>query len=154
MKQLPNVLLQSLKIEYETTPISIEELCTKHKIHKEQIPSTWVKNSEEAPKTTLVIQSSTTPSISEDEVEDDDEHQEIKDSINQTARSLISEVNTIILSGDLTPKDLKDIAATLISIKESVLGKDPTVKIDVTNNTQINLLQNIVSQVKSAKRDC
>lgn len=153
MKELPKVLLQSLKIEYETTPISIEELCTKHKISKEQLPSTWTKDVFITPETSLI----TTPSTSSDDIDvevEEDEHYGIKKSINDTAKTLITEVNTIILSGDLTAKDLKDIASTLISIKESVLGKDPTVKIDVTNNTQVNLLQNIVSQIKGAKRDC
>ena len=153
-KVLPKVLLQSLQMEYEQTAISLEDLCTKHKVSKSQLPSTWVKDSQE-PITSIVLPIPSTPSLPENSNdEEEDESDGIKTSLNKTAKVLIGEVQSILTSGDLTPRDLKDIASTLISIKESVLGKDPTVKIDVNNNTQVNLLTNIVNQIKGAPRDC
>lgn len=153
-KVLPKVLLQSLQMEYEQTAISLEDLCTKHKVSKSQLPSTWVKDSQE-PITSIVLGAPSTPSLPETPNDEEEyESDGIKTSLNKTAKVLIGEVQSLLTSGDLTPRDLKDIASTLISIKESVLGKDPTVKIDVNNNTQVNLLTNIVNQIKGAPRDC
>lgn len=153
-KVLPKVLLQSLQMEYEQTAISLEDLCTKHKVSKSQLPSTWVKDSQE-PITSIVLPTPSTTSLLENSNdEEEDESRDIKSALNKTAKSLIGEVQSLLVGNDLTPRDLKDIASTLISIKESVLGKDPTVKIDVNNNTKVNLLTNIVNQIKGAPRDC
>ena len=153
-KVLPKVLLQSLQMEYEQTAISLEDLCTKHKVSKSQLPSTWVKDSQE-PITSIVLPTPSTPSLPENSTDiEEDESSDIKSALNKTAKALIGEVQSLLVGNDLTPRDLKDIASTLISIKESVLGKDPTVKIDVNNNTQVNLLTNIVNQIKGAPRDC
>lgn len=153
-KVLPKVLLQSLQMEYEQTAISLEDLCTKHKVSKSQLPSTWVKDSQE-PITSIVLPTPSTTSLLENSNdEEEDESRDIKSALNKTAKSLIGEVQSLLVGNDLTPRDLKDIASTLVSIKESVLGKDPTVKIDVNNNTKVNLLTNIVNQIKGAPRDC
>jgi len=155
-KELPKILLQSLKMEYEQTPISMEDLCSKHKLSMSQLPSDWTKEYEATPNISIVLPSDSKGQLPiSQEDEEPDESEEIKSSLNKTAKALIKEVQSMISTNpDLTPRDLKDIATTLIAIKDSVLGKDPTVKIDVTNNTQVNLLTNIVSQIKGATRDC
>jgi hypothetical protein len=155
-KELPKILLQSLKMEYEQTPISMEDLCSKHKLSMSQLPSDWTKEYEATPNISIVLPSDSKGQLTISQYDEEpDESEEIKSSLNKTAKALIKEVQSMISTNpDLTPRDLKDIATTLIAIKDSVLGKDPTVKIDLTNNTQVNLLTNIVSQIKGATRDC
>lgn len=158
---LPDILVQSLKLEYESTPITIEELCSKHKIKPSDIPHpSWNKPKE-------VIHSELVPSSTpsrgalqesyreEEDLEDVTEASEIQSSINKTAKSIISQVNTYMIeTPDLTAKDIKDLSSALISLKESVLGKDPTVKVEVNNSTQVNILNHLVSAIKGAERDC
>lgn len=163
---LPNILVQSLKLEYETTPISIEELCTKHKLPKESIPYiSWNKIQEKLEDTNKcnntklqVISPSSISLPDSTNYEDSDDSlsaEEIQNSINKTAKSIISQVNTYMIEAeDITAKDIKDLSSALISLKESVLGKDPTVKVEVTNNTQINVLSELLSTIKGAPRDC
>lgn len=162
-ENLPNILVQSLKLEYETTPISIEELCTKHKLQKESLPYTsWEKldDTNKCNNSKILVPSSISlPDSSGDEDLDDSEDSLsatiIQNSINKTAKSIISQVNTYMIEAeDITAKDIKDLSSALISLKESVLGKDPTVKVEVTNNTQINVLSELLSTIKGAPRDC
>ena len=163
-ENLPNILVQSLKLEYETTPISIEELCTKHKLQKESLPYTsWEKleatNKCNNSEILIVPNSISLPDSYDDEDLDDSEDSlsatTIQNSINKTAKSIISQVNTYMIEAeDITAKDIKDLSSALISLKESVLGKDPTVKVEVTNNTQINVLSELLSTIKGAPRDC
>ena len=76
----------------------------------------------------------------------------------KTANSLITQANSILISGldDLSAKDVKDLASALISLKEATLGKDPTVVVNLQNNTNIqnNLLMQIVDTIKTTPRDC
>ena len=163
-ENLPNILVQSLKLEYETTPISIEELCTKHKLPKESLPYTSWEKLEDTNKCNnseiLVVPSSISLQDSYDDEDLDDSEDslsatKIQNSINKTAKSIISQVNTYMIEAeDITAKDIKDLSSALISLKESVLGKDPTVKVEVTNNTQINVLSELLSTIKGAPRDC
>ena len=163
-ENLPNILVQSLKLEYETTPISIEELCTKHKLQKESLPYTSWEKLDDTNKCNnseiLVIPSSISLQDSYDDEDLDDSEDSlsattIQNSINKTAKSIISQVNTYMIEAeDITAKDIKDLSSALISLKESVLGKDPTVKVEVTNNTQINVLSELLSTIKGAPRDC
>lgn len=157
-KQLPSVLLTSLKMEYEQTPITLEELATKHKINKEQLPTNWAKLTDYNQPIITIVPEQTSDGLpaptSSEEDEDTKLNNEIRDELNKTAKAILKEAQSQLISGELAAKDLKDIASTLISIKESTLGKDPTVKIDVTNNTQVNLLNTIVNQIKGAERDC
>ena len=163
-ENLPNILVQSLKLEYETTPISIEEICTKHKIQKESLPYTSWKKLDDTNKCNngeiLVVPSSISlpDSYGDKDLDDSEDSLSatiIQNSINKTAKSIISQVNTYMIEAeDITAKDIKDLSSALISLKESVLGKDPTVKVEVTNNTQINVLSELLSTIKGAPRDC
>jgi hypothetical protein len=172
-------MLKSLKLEYETTNISQADLLAKYKYTADQIPfHEWVKedkfldNKIVEPKATqselvtgvfvpdiIAEQNSSLPAEQkEEETEEQKEATKIRNSINKTANSLITQANSILISGldDLSAKDVKDLASALISLKEATLGKDPTVVVNLQNNTSIqnNLLMQIVDTIKTTPRDC
>ena len=176
---LPPIMLKSLKLEYETTNISQADLLTKYKYTADQIPfHEWVKEDKfldnkivelKATQSELVTgefvpniiaeQTSSLPAEQkEEETEEQKEATKIRNSINKTANSLITQANSILISGldDLSAKDVKDLASALISLKEATLGKDPTVVVNLQNNTSIqnNLLMQIVDTIKTTPRDC
>ena len=170
---LPPIVLQSIKVEYQTTGISKEEILKKYNYSEDQLPfNEWdytttsyveaTEPSQEPKLVTEVVVVSEAPSLpalpSEDE-QDNTEANELRDSINKTAKSIISKVNSLLIESygeDVSPKDIKDLASTLLSLKEATVGKDPTVSIVVDNSTNIqnNTLMQIVETIKSAKRDC
>ena len=169
--QLPPIVLQSIKVEYQTTGISKEELLKKYNYTEDQLPfnewdytTTYVEAPEtsQEPKlvtTVLVGETPKVPATVSDEEQEPTEADELRDSINKTAKSIISKVNSLLIESygeDVSPKDIKDLASTLLSLKEATVGKDPTVSIVVDNSTSIqnNTLMQIVEAIKSAKRDC
>ena len=169
---LPPIVLQSIKVEYQTTGISKEEILKKYGYTEDQLPfnewdytTTYV----EAPETSqepklvtevvVVSEAPSLPAIPSDDEQDNTEANDLRDSINKTAKSIISKVNSLLIESygeDVSPKDIKDLASTLLSLKEATVGKDPTVSIVVDNSTNIqnNTLMQIVETIKSAKRDC
>lgn len=170
---LPPIVLQSIKVEYQTTGISKEEILKKYGYTEDQLPfNEWdytttsyveaTEASQEPKLVTEVVVVSEAPSlqaIPSDDKQDNTEANELRDSINKTAKSIISKVNSLLIESygeDVSPKDIKDLASTLLSLKEATVGKDPTVSIVVDNSTNIqnNTLMQIVETIKSAKRDC
>lgn len=171
---LPPIVLQSIKVEYQTTGISKEEILKKYSYTEDQLPfNEWdytttsyveaTETSQEPKLVTEVVVVSEAPSLpalpSDDDEQDNTEANELRDSINKTAKSIISKVNSLLIESygeDVSPKDIKDLASTLLSLKEATVGKDPTVSIVVDNSTNIqnNTLMQIVETIKSAKRDC
>lgn len=170
---LPPIVLQSIKVEYQTTGISKEEILKKYNYTEDQLPfNEWdytttsyveaTEPSQEPKLVTEVIVVSEVPSLPalpSDDEQDNTEANELRDSINKTAKSIISKVNSLLIESygeDVSPKDIKDLASTLLSLKEATVGKDPTVSIVVDNSTNIqnNTLMQIVETIKSAKRDC
>ena len=170
---LPPIVLQSIKVEYQTTGISKEEILKKYNYTEDQLPfNEWdytttsyveaTEASQEPKLVTEVIVASEAPSLPalpSDDEQDNTEASELRDSINKTAKSIISKVNSLLIESygeDVSPKDIKDLASTLLSLKEATVGKDPTVSIVVDNSTNIqnNTLMQIVETIKSAKRDC
>ena len=169
---LPPIVLQSIKVEYQTTGISKEEILKKYNYTEDQLPfNEWdytttsyveaTETSQEPKLVTEVIVSEapSLPALPSDDVQDNAEANELRDSINKTAKSIISKVNSLLIESygeDVSPKDIKDLASTLLSLKEATVGKDPTVSIVVDNSTNIqnNTLMQIVETIKSAKRDC
>lgn len=170
---LPPIVLQSIKVEYQTTGISKEEILKKYGYTEDQLPfNEWdytttsyveaTETSQEPKLVTEVVVASEAPSlpaIPSDDEQDNTEANELRDSINKTAKSIISKVNSLLIESygeDVSPKDIKDLASTLLSLKEATVGKDPTVSIVVDNSTNIqnNTLMQIVETIKSAKRDC
>lgn len=170
---LPPIVLQSIKVEYQTTGISKEEILKKYNYTEDQLPfNEWdytttsyveaTETSQEPKLVTEVIVVSEAPSLPalpSDDEQDNTEANELRDSINKTAKSIISKVNSLLIESygeDVSPKDIKDLASTLLSLKEATVGKDPTVSIVVDNSTNIqnNTLMQIVETIKSAKRDC
>lgn len=169
---LPPIVLQSIKVEYQTTGISKEEILKKYNYTEDQLPfNEWgyttsyveaTETSQEPKLVTEVVVVSEVPSLPalpSDDEQDNTEANELRDSINKTAKSIISKVNSLLIESygeDVSPKDIKDLASTLLSLKEATVGKDPTVSIVVDNSTNIqnNTLMQIVETIKSAKRDC
>ena len=169
---LPPIVLQSIKVEYQTTGISKEEILKKYNYTEDQLPfnewdyttTSYVEATETSQEPKLVTEvvvvseAPSLPAIPSDE-QDNTEANELRDSINKTAKSIISKVNSLLIESygeDVSPKDIKDLASTLLSLKEATVGKDPTVSIVVDNSTNIqnNTLMQIVETIKSAKRDC
>ena len=170
---LPPIVLQSIKVEYQTTGISKEEILKKYNYSEDQLPfNEWDYNTTsyvEATETSqepklvtdvvVVSEAPSLPALPSDDEQDNTEANELRDSINKTAKSIISKVNSLLIESygeDVSPKDIKDLASTLLSLKEATVGKDPTVSIVVDNSTNIqnNTLMQIVETIKSAKRDC
>ena len=170
---LPPIVLQSIKVEYQTTGISKEEILKKYNYTEDQLPfNEWdytTTSYVEAPETSqepklvtevvVVSEAPSLPALPSDDEQDNTEANELRDSINKTAKSIISKVNSMLIESygeDVSPKDIKDLASTLLSLKEATVGKDPTVSIVVDNSTNIqnNTLMQIVETIKSAKRDC
>lgn len=169
---LPPIVLQSIKVEYQTTGISKEEILKKYNYTEDQLPfnewdyttTSYVEATETSQEPKLVTEvvvvseAPSLPALPSDE-QDNTEASELRDSINKTAKSIISKVNSLLIESygeDVSPKDIKDLASTLLSLKEATVGKDPTVSIVVDNSTNIqnNTLMQIVETIKSAKRDC
>ena len=169
---LPPIVLQSIKVEYQTTGISKEEILKKYGYTEDQIPfnewdyvTSYVEATETSQEPKLVTEvvvvseAPSLPALPSDDAQDNTEANELRDSINKTAKSIISKVNSLLIESygeDVSPKDIKDLASTLLSLKEATVGKDPTVSIVVDNSTNIqnNTLMQIVETIKSAKRDC
>ena len=169
---LPHIVLQSIKVEYQTTGISKEEILKKYNYSEDQLPfnewdytTSYVEATESSQEPKLVTEvvvvseAPSLPAIPSDDEQDNTEASELRDSINKTAKSIISKVNSLLIESygeDVSPKDIKDLASTLLSLKEATVGKDPTVSIVVDNSTNIqnNTLMQIVETIKSAKRDC
>lgn len=169
---LPPIVLQSIKVEYQTTGISKEEILKKYNYTEDQLPfnewdytTSYVEATETSQEPKLVTEvvvvseAPSLPALPSDDEQDNTEASELRDSINKTAKSIISKVNSLLIESygeDVSPKDIKDLASTLLSLKEATVGKDPTVSIVVDNSTNIqnNTLMQIVETIKSAKRDC
>ena len=172
---LPPIVLQSIKVEYQTTGISKEEILKKYNYTEDQLPFnewdytvTYAEPTEVSREPKLVTEvivpekpalPSTQESSTDDEMKEPTEAEILRESINKTAKSIITKVNTLLVESygeDVSPKDIKDLASTLLSLKEATVGKDPTVSIVVDNSTNIqnNTLMQIVETIKSAKRDC
>lgn len=170
---LPPIVLQSIKVEYQTTGISKEEILKKYGYTEDQLPfnewdyttTSYVEATESSQEPKLVTEvvvvseAPSLPALPSDDEQDNTEASELRDSINKTAKSIISKVNSLLIESygeDVSPKDIKDLASTLLSLKEATVGKDPTVSIVVDNSTNIqnNTLMQIVETIKSAKRDC
>ena len=170
---LPPIVLQSIKVEYQTTGISKEEILKKYGYTEDQLPfnewdyttTSYVEATEASQEPKLVTEvivvseAPSLPALPSDDEQDNTEANELRDSINKTAKSIISKVNSLLIESygeDVSPKDIKDLASTLLSLKEATVGKDPTVSIVVDNSTNIqnNTLMQIVETIKSAKRDC
>ena len=169
---LPPIVLQSIKVEYQTTGISKEEILKKYSYTEDQLPfnewdytTSYVEATEASQEPKLVTEvivvseAPSLPALPSDDEQDNTEANDLRDSINKTAKSIISKVNSLLIEsyGEyVSPKDIKDLASTLLSLKEATVGKDPTVSIVVDNSTNIqnNTLMQIVETIKSAKRDC
>jgi hypothetical protein len=156
-----SLLLNSIRIEYENSPLSLEEICSKHKINQLQLGDTsaWHKKYTQ-PLTIEVLSPPTIPQsqleLSGTNSQEDEQNvaKEFKTSLLVTAKSLIKNIDYTLVNGDdLTAKDIKDLSATLVSLKETILGKDPTVQVNLqqNNNTVVQVVRDII---KDFSDDC
>ena len=129
------------KTEYETTDISIEDLCSKYNITTEDIPQhdSWVKSSDIilVPDTQDIID--IVPDVSSNKVLLDD-IQQFKASTLKIAKDRISNEGFTI-----DTKEMKDLVSIVDTIEKSIVDKKDT-------GATVNILvQNIQSRFKD---DC
>jgi len=132
-------LLLSYKIEYETTNISINELCEKYNITKEELGDyqTWTKLALEpeqpVTQTTPAIAPSQQPIVTQD-ISPLDKLAEVKDKLISTCKAIVEQ------QGIYTDvKELKDITKVITDLEASYKeAKDqgPTINVLVQNITE------------------
>lgn len=153
------LLLQSIKKEYQSTHFSIDEICKRYNINPTTLgdTSTWSKDYS-TNIVTLPSNPTSPPSIpdtynSEGNDKDKEKLSTFKDSIYNSAKIAITKIDAMLTEEDLEPKDIKALSDTLLSLKDAVIGKDPTLKIDITqnNNTIVQLVRDVV---KGYRDDC
>ncbi len=149
------LLLKSLQLEYENTPITLTELCDKHKVTTADLTgfNTWEKQSRPKPPVVIDVtpEGTTQPAIQATEEDKDDT---FKDILRTTALSVLNKVqDTLVDNYEMTPRDLKDISAALATLRETVVGKPQPQNINLTNINAavVNYAQLQLRQVES---DC
>lgn len=149
------LLLKSLQLEYENTPITLTELCDKHKVTTADLKGfkTWEKLSRPKPPVIIDEQAGNAqPPAAIATEEDKDEV--FKDILRTTALSVLDKVqDTLTDNYEMTPRDLKDISAALATLRETVVGKPQPQNINLTNINAavVNYAQLQLRQVES---DC
>lgn len=117
-------LTDSYRIEYETTALSIDDICHKYSITTDQLPGheDWIK------RTTTPIAQPTQNTSNEDIVSD----------IATVKEVLLSKIKDSIDNPYLEVKELKDITKMVIDLEGSYKDKNhgPTVNILVQNLTE------------------
>lgn len=151
------ILLQSIKQEYQSTHFSIEEICKRYNINPTTLgdTSTWSKDYS-TNVVTLPSKPTNHPSALDTNNSEDTDKEKLntfKDSIYKSAKIAITKIDTMLTEEDLEPKDIKALSDTLLSLKNAVIGTDPTLKIDITqnNNTIVQLVRDVV---KGYRDDC
>ena len=126
-------LLLSYKIEYETAPISIDELCDKYNITKEELGDyhTWTK------KPILPMTPPSAPSqlpIVPQEISPLDRLAEVKEQLISTCKTIVEQ------QGAYTDvKELKDITKVITDLEASykdTKDQGPTINVLVQNITE------------------
>ena len=97
---LPPIVLQSIKVEYQTTGISKEEILKKYNYTEDQLPfnewdyttTSYVEATETSQEPKLVTdvvvvsEAPSLPALPSDDGQDNTEANELRDSINKTAK--------------------------------------------------------------------
>jgi len=154
-----SLLINSIRLEYENSPLSLEDICNKNKVSITQLGDTTLWSKIKPPSNTLVIPANITEI--EDSIAPLTEADEaaltatlFKKSLLKTAKSLVSNINyTLSSNEELAPKDIKDLATTLLSLKDAIIGKDPAVQVNLqqNNNTVVQLVRDMI---KGYSDDC
>lgn len=160
-----SLLINSIKMEYENSPLSLEEICNKNKVYPYQLgdTSTWAKAHQHT-STPIVIEvlpttNSTPPCTSDgsrmqDDNSEQDDAKKFKESLLKTAKSLVSNIDyTLTSTDDLSARDIKDLAATLLSLKDAVIGKDPAIQVNLQQNNN-TVVQVVRDMIKGYSDDC
>ena len=158
-----SLLINSIKMEYENSPLSLEEICNKNKVYPYQLgdTSTWAKALQHT-STPIVIEvlpithnaSSAQAETLADVNSEHEDAKKFKESLLRTAKSLVSNIDyTLTSTDDLSAKDIKDLAATLLSLKDAVIGKDPAIQVNLQQNNN-TVVQVVRDMIKGYSDDC
>ena len=160
------ILLKSIQHEYENSPLTKEQLCSKHNISEEDLGNhqNWIKN----PKYSASIED-TPPSSSTEvidvELDNTDNTSDIDIAptdgelllaeINKTSKVMLKGIQEVIASEELEPKDYKDLSKALIDLKDASIGKEPAMAFTFnTNNINSEAVQIIQGIMGGVQDDC
>lgn len=143
-----SLLIKSLQLEYETSPITMLELCNKHQVSEVELIGSekWVK--------TQALPMVINHNDDEEEVTIEvDKDAIFIDSLRSTALLVLDSVSTTLTQEDLTPRDLKDLSSALATLRDTVVGKPQPQNI---NNTYIQsaIVNYAQMQLKRVEADC
>ena len=128
------------KTEYETSQLSIEDLCIKYDITVSDIPnhSSWVKQSAEPLDLDIIVANDIVPDVSSDVA--------ILENVQQFKRMAVKQAKERIATDTMMDtKELKDLVSVVDTIEKSLTGKNDS-------GTTVNVLvQNIQQRFKD---DC
>lgn len=155
-----SLLINSIKMEYENSPLSLEEICNKNKVYPYQLgdTSTWAKAPQHT-STPIVIEVLPTTNSAPlgtpaDANSEQDDAKKFKASLLKTAKSLVTNIDyTLTSTDDLSARDIKDLAATLLSLKDAVIGKDPAIQVNLQQNNN-TVVQVVRDMIKGYSDDC
>lgn len=144
-----SMLLQSYQIEYETTPITIPELCDKYELTTKDLKgyTRWTKTDsthESKPNSDLIIPAKTDILTTTSDSTDD---KTLKEKLAE-AKQLAVDKALEILKTDarfLEIKEFKDVVSVIDTLEKSTKDQKPE------GNTTIVLIQNIMN---SSMDDC
>lgn len=144
-----SLLIKSLQLEYETSPITMLELCNKHQVSEVELLGSekWMKT----PSLPMVINNN--DDDEEDEAIEVDKDTVFIDSLRETALLVLDSVSTSLSQDDLTPRDLKDLSSALATLRDTVVGKPQPQNISVTN-IQSAIVNYAQMQLKRVEADC
>lgn len=151
-----SLLINSIKMEYENSPLSLEEICNKNKVYPYQLgdTSTWAKALQHTSTPIVIEVLPTTPSTLADDNSEQDDAKKFKESLLRTAKSLVKNIDyTLTSADDLSARDIKDLAATLLSLKDAVIGKDPAIQVNLQQNNN-TVVQVVRDMIKGYSDDC
>ena len=153
--KLPNTLLLAYQTEYETTDISIEDLCAKYDIQTKQLKgyTNWVKRQEEPlqgdtsevqvidiPKDTSKVQVIDIPKDTEELLENVEEFKKL--AVAHAVKFMKNDAEFAEV------KEFKDMVAIVDSIEKSykdVKSNEPTINV---------LIQNLTQKFRDTPDDC
>lgn len=135
---MENTLLKSYQIEYETTPITIDELANKYDISKDQLKGhdTWTK----LQPTTTNVPTQTETKTSQSLVSHTEQEPTIMEDINTFKQAAIKKAISFMSNEAdyASVKEIKDMTSLVMEIEKSYKGTDtgPTINVLVQNITE------------------
>ena len=148
--KLPNTLLLTYQIEYETTDISIESLCTKYDVQTKQLKgyTKWAKRQEDPVAEPLQADIIDTPEIQVIAIPKDTK--ELLENVEEFKKLAVAHAVKFMKNDAefAEVKEFKDMVAIVDSIEKSykdVKSNEPTINV---------LIQNLTQKFKDTPDDC